>query len=339
MLHLWDRDSLLDRARDTLARLARKKVGGTALSDVLLGVALTDLAWEEEHPRTGLTLAAMGEMCSINSGDIVTVVLNPLGKEASLSRIGSTVVIRHPAVRNALIDTMDEETENRVARILGAAGGRLRRRRSSADDFGPLTRLPRRLTGALALQVGEAAMTASGLLESRVTYLATCRDQKSSHGITYARGLSDHVAEFPDFRSAVRGFLVEWAAHELSVGEARKAAALCAYSLSDSQPGYASARQVEYGLTQLIVSARRMQDVRLRREIVGTSASLLALLPVNTDLPEVVGRPGGAATSLRRHIYAFKVATHPLGRVMRAEVWSFQQLLKDISAARRAGLS
>lgn len=337
MLHLWDRDSLLDRARNTLGRLGHRSIGGIPLSDVLLGIALTDLAWEEEYPSTGVTLAALGEMCSIGSADVLSVVLEPLGKEASLSRVGSAIFIRHPAIRDALLDTTDEETELRIGRLLGKTGGLMRRRSAARSDFLALTGLSRRLKGKVALQVAQSVMVASQLLESRVSYLATCRDEGAVQGLTYARELADHLEEFSDFRPSVRGFLVEWSIHERSAGQTMKAAALCAYSLSDAQPGFSTHRQIAFALTQLIACARQMKNPQLSRELIRASTPLLSRLSgefaVEGDIRSTQMADG---TNIRQQVFAFKRATQPLSRVLSVDRWSFQNLMRDLSSGGHA---
>jgi hypothetical protein len=326
MLELWDNEELLDRVNHTVQRLSRKKLPGANLADALKVIALVDLAWEEESSTRALTLPGLGAVCGVQSEDVLNIALRPLGREASIAQIGEMVIIRHPAIRDAIIDLMTEDELVRIGEVAGAAGGRLRLQRHS--DHHVLTAMSRRLQGPVALKVAESAMKASHLLESRTTYLATCRDQgQRSVGLRYARGLAGHVNEFPDYVSSARGYYVEWSQHEAAAGYSDRALALCLFALSDEGGGRLSQNHVNFALSQLHKQARSLANPALRSEILRAVDGLNNVASFDAW---PIGGP--TSTTIRSRVFALRQATQIFFTALPIEgAFGFQQLMKLLS--------
>lgn len=171
-------------------------------------------------------------------------------------------------------------------------------------------------------------MKASHLLESRTTYLATCRDQgQRSVGLRYARGLAGHVNEFPDYVSSARGYYVEWSQHEAAAGYSDRALALCLFALSDEGGGRLSQNHVNFALSQLHKQARSLANPALRSEILRAVDGL-------NNVASFDARPSGGPTSttIRSRVFALRQATQIFFTALPIEgAFGFQQLMKLLS--------
>ncbi|WP_456299706.1 P-loop NTPase [Ornithinimicrobium sediminis] len=270
VLHLWYGEELLARLTDLMERLTRFSVRGVGLDQVLMAIALAQIA-SDRHGRGsgGLTVQSLAVMLEVAEVDVLPIVISPLGREAGISRVGDRIYCRHPAIAEALIaesDPVEGEAALATARnsalgLLGRGAGRqLAHRERDREVLSALS--PYRSLDPEDAQVWGAAYrdAATGRLEARVTYLWILRqNRKHDFATKYADGIETHVSDFSDWRNTYRGFLVEWSLLELGSSRPTEALRLALRSCSDMSGVPLYADQIVYSLGAAQKAARALR--------------------------------------------------------------------------------
>lgn len=258
VLHLWEGDDLRDRVADLLAKLAVSRLRGQSFASLLLAIAIVQVSWDPEGDAgNGISTALLGALVGISNQDVVRMVITPLGREVGLSRNGSLVYVRHPAVARALVDVAAPGDLESIVFQLGKQGAILRyapRSGASSDDGRTGYRLWH-VSADPRLAIYAAKGTVYGapqFLEPRVGFMTACRRAGDlERAERYARELSARGLEYEDTWKSVRGYWVERAVNQFELGHADAAIAMALISLTDLGGAGIGEQQFSYGLVNV----------------------------------------------------------------------------------------
>ncbi|MGF6834198.1 hypothetical protein QF015_002380 [Paenarthrobacter sp. TE4293] len=298
VLQLWSGDGLLDRVSELMAKVAKLTIRGVSFRYLLSAVAVTQVAWDrEEEFGGGISLSVLGQMADIRSTDVLRMVVEPLGREIGISRIGDKVYVRHPSIADAIVQILKKEDElPDVARSIAKAGAQLRfSREYEHDEYRAAYMLSRRLTGAAARAAGRGAIDGGpSYLEPRVSMLTTMRENgELATARRYAQELSTKLGGYSDALKSQRGFFVEWSVVEARAGNFEKAMSLAVRSLSDQVDGFLRLDKLLYSLDCIRAYAgkRELENKAGAAELKVAASHLLNNLPAAGTFSTVRNAP------------------------------------------------
>lgn len=268
VLHLWGGDDLEARVEHMLAKVSNLAIAGVSFRHLISAVAVTQVVWDEYAVSgEGLSLAALGFIAKTTNQDIVRLVVEPLGREVGISRIGDRVYMRHPSIARAIYDILSEGDElNPILRELAYQGCKMRyAKRYYNEDYHSIYMLSRQLKGPEALAASAGAVHAApNRLEPRVTAIATLRENgQLKTAQSYAAKLSKRVYDYEDYLQTQRGFFVEWSVVESKLEHHEQALSIAIQAIADQVPGFLSVDKLEYGLVSIIRSAKRLTEANV----------------------------------------------------------------------------
>lgn len=275
LLTLWPGDSFDSRLRDIRSRLSRSMIGNVSSIDVLDAIAIIHA--NSPSPAGGATLQFIAELTGLRSVDIARTVIRPLGREAAISRIGNRVVIRHKAIAEHLVKVIPEDRYAEMCDRISRVGGQMRRDNIAGHECASL--LCRDLPYPLSKSAARSAFRASGLLESRVTYLKVLRKGGAlNEALAYAAGLRENYREFPDWEKSWRGLFIELSVCYRLSGAGESAVRHSLLALSSLEDTGLDTKNLEFGLVNTIL-ASRIYDTHESAELGELSSEILGLAP------------------------------------------------------------
>lgn len=285
ILHLWEGEELIDRVNDLLNRIAKFHIGGVSYRHILCAVAVIQVVWDlDETEGKGISTAMLGELVRIRSMDVLQLVVEPLGREVGISRIGDRIYIRHANIAVAIYNILEDAGElQELVAELAKSGARLR-------FSGPVPvegaveayRLCVKLNAELALVAARGAIKGAPYrLEPKVTYISVLRSEaRLDTARHYAQMLFRHLQQNDDRLTKQRGFFVEWANVEHAMGHLDDALNLALKSISDDLEGFVRADTVAYAMSTICKCLRSLHYLNRdgARQMLGDSERILELL-------------------------------------------------------------
>lgn len=263
VLGLWKGDSLTDRVFELMNRLSKLHVSGVNFKYLFSAVAVTQFAWSGDSQRVGLNVAVFAKLAKTDNRDVMGLVINPLGREVGISRVGDNLLVRHPSIAEAVMDILERGGEmSDLAYDIGRQGAKIRYSPNySEEESKTAYRLTRKLVGESAVRAGMGAIDgAIEYLEPRVTMMATFRSNNDlERANDYALGLEKSLSRYQDSRLTSRGFYVEWSVIEAALGHLDLAIKHALYALSDNVEGPLQSRHLSYALNSLRSHARKLE--------------------------------------------------------------------------------
>lgn len=276
MLEVLPGQGLKSRVEDLLERLKNLKVsdlpGATPVYDAFAAICVMQELYDPDASvGRGILRDALARTISIDTGLIDGKILRELGKEVAITISGEHVYSRHPMIARVVVEILRESADfDRIVRLVGRAGGRLRFAKSGP----PLSvnyeyLLFKKLRGVEAVNAAEGAVEGAGraYLEPRVSLLSTKRAIDSAVGYAYAKGLMEHVSSFEDVEYCYRGLLVEASYCAHSQGERRYALQLGICSVLDGFGRFLDLERASYGLRCVSLMLRDDPSLSSRREL------------------------------------------------------------------------
>lgn len=330
---LWMGEELWDRIDELLTRLGRSALRGISMRHILGAIALVQIAWDPREERgMGLSTSVIGSMLGVGSDDVLGLVVRPLGHEVGISVVGQAVYVRHEAIARAIVDCLDEPEQLDIAFNVGYHGGRLRADayRSTSSSSRSAFLLGRRLPSPVGLAACRGAVEATpGLIESRVSFFATCRDTGHLHvADQYAERMSRDLKKYKDYWASARGFFVEWSTVKKRLREPRDALGLALLSLTDLERAQADSKKLIYGLTSAYALSRSLVDDNLS----STLGALLAIFRPADREYQAFARSDKSTFSFMRDLSLNSLLYRPQG--LSQYPWQFQALSREVSRVR-----
>lgn len=258
VLHLWEGEELVDRVNDMLDKISRLQISGVSYRHILCSIAVMQVAWDlDETDGKGISTVMLGELVRIRSVDVLQLVVEPIGREVGISRVGDRIYIRHPTIAVAIYNLLEDAGElPEIVSELSRIGAHLRFSDTSyVEGAVEAYRLCTRLEPNLALSASIGAIKGSpGRLEPRVTEIAMLRSAgKLAAAQNYAKNLVAHLDSFQDRSTKQRGLFVEWANVERAMGHLDDSIKLSLRAVSDELDGFVWSETVAYALGNLCI--------------------------------------------------------------------------------------
>jgi hypothetical protein len=251
------------RVEDLLQKLREVKLtDDVSVGDVFAGICVMQNALDRDGNRgRGASRPVIAAMAGLDTVFADGKILKTLGREAAVTFAGSRVYSRHPAIAKTVVECLHREGRaEKIYKLVGMAGGALKVAGARAEDgFRDAYRL------CNSLPVREAVWAATGavegtqaLLEPRVTLLSTLRREAGDRSVRLARGLAPNIFDFPDYRGAIRAFLVDFSISMRDEGHAQTSAGLAALALDDRVGFTLDSKQAGYALVSLTQSTIKL---------------------------------------------------------------------------------